>query len=76
MVGIELVADRAERTPYPPGERMGARVAERAREEGVIIRPLGDVVVLMPPLAMPPADLRRLAAVTSRAVDDVTAAAR
>ena len=38
----------------------------------MIIRPLSDVVVLMPPLAMPPADLERLAAVTIRAIDGVT----
>jgi adenosylmethionine-8-amino-7-oxononanoate aminotransferase len=72
MVGIELVADRGTRAPYPAGQRMGWQVAERARREGVVIRPLSDVVVLMPPLAMPPADLERLAAATIRAIDGVT----
>jgi adenosylmethionine-8-amino-7-oxononanoate aminotransferase len=49
-------------------------VAERARDEGVIIRPLSDVVVLMPPLAMPAPDIERLAAATIRAIDHVTLA--
>jgi adenosylmethionine-8-amino-7-oxononanoate aminotransferase len=74
MVGIELVADRATRAPFPARERRGWHVAERARADGVIIRPLSDVVVLMPPLALPPADLERLASVTMRAIDHVTAA--
>lgn len=72
MVGIELVAERGSKRPYRPAERMGWRVAERAREEGIIIRPLADVVVLMPPLAIPAADLERLAKATCRAIDAVT----
>jgi adenosylmethionine-8-amino-7-oxononanoate aminotransferase len=51
-VGIELVADRGNRTPFPPAERRGMRVCRRAREKGVFLRPLGDVIVLMPPLSV------------------------
>jgi adenosylmethionine---8-amino-7-oxononanoate aminotransferase len=72
MVGIELVAERTTRAPYPAAARTGMAVAERARDEGVIIRPLSDVVVLMPPLAMPAPDIERLAAATIRAIDHVT----
>ena len=72
MVGIELVADKAARAPYDAGETMGARVAAAAREAGAVIRPLGDVVVLMPPLAIPVPELRRLASITREAIDDVT----
>jgi adenosylmethionine-8-amino-7-oxononanoate aminotransferase len=53
MVGIELVADRASQTPFPAARRTGHRVTLAARERGVVIRPLGDVVVLMPAPAMP-----------------------
>ncbi len=74
MVGIELVADRATKAPYPPRERMGWKVAERAREGGVLIRPLGDVVVLMPPLAIPLSDLATLADVVTRAIEEVARA--
>ncbi len=52
MIGIELVADRETRRPYPPEMRIGHRVILEARKRGVIIRPLGDVIVLMPPLGI------------------------
>jgi adenosylmethionine-8-amino-7-oxononanoate aminotransferase len=60
MVGIELVADKATRRPFDPQRRIGAEVCLNARRHGVIIRPLGDVIVLMPPLAMGDDDLGRL----------------
>ncbi len=63
MVGIELVADRASRTPFDPRRRVGAAVCQRLRHHGVILRPLGDVLVMMPPLAMAADDLGRIAAV-------------
>jgi adenosylmethionine-8-amino-7-oxononanoate aminotransferase len=74
MVGIELVADRASRRPFDPAEAMGWRVAARAREAGAIIRPLGDVVVLMPPLGIPLPELALLAEITCAAVEQATAA--
>ena len=52
MVGIELVQDRKERTPYPSGTRTGYRSCLAARKHGVIIRPLGNTVILMPPLSI------------------------
>ena len=45
---------------YPPEARMGTEVTLAARRRGAIVRPLGDVVVLMPALAIIEADLRRL----------------
>ncbi len=62
MVGIELVADKERRTPFDPRRRVGAAVCQRVRAHGVMIRPLADVVVLMPPLAMPE---HQLAAIVS-----------
>ena len=50
--GIELVADRETKEPFPPAERRGMRVCRRAREKGVFLRPLGDVIVAMPPLSI------------------------
>jgi adenosylmethionine-8-amino-7-oxononanoate aminotransferase len=75
MVGIELVADRASRRPFDPGLAMGARVVAAARQEGAIIRPLGDVVVLMPPLAIPAPELRALVGITATAIDRATSGA-
>jgi len=50
MVGIELRKPGGE--PYPYGERIGFKVAYKARERGVFLRPLGDVMVLMMPLVI------------------------
>jgi adenosylmethionine-8-amino-7-oxononanoate aminotransferase len=52
MAGIELVRDKATRQPFPADLRLGARVCRLARDRGVLLRPLGDVVVVMPPLAI------------------------
>jgi adenosylmethionine-8-amino-7-oxononanoate aminotransferase len=60
MVGIELVQDKATRRPFDPRRRAGAAVCTRIRRHGVILRPLGDVVVLMPPPAMGLHDLRTI----------------
>lgn len=60
MVGIELVADKATKKPFDPKRRVGAEVCLAARKHGVIVRPLGDVVVLMPPPAMDADDLRTI----------------
>jgi adenosylmethionine---8-amino-7-oxononanoate aminotransferase len=66
MVGIELA-------PRPAAERTGHRVTLAARRRGAIIRPLGDVVVLMPALAISEADLRRLIAITASSIAEMTA---
>ena len=68
MTGIELGG-------YPLELRMGHRVTLEARSRGAIIRPLGDVVILMPPLSISEDDLRRLVDVTAEAIDAATSAA-
>jgi adenosylmethionine-8-amino-7-oxononanoate aminotransferase len=65
MVGLELVRPSA-------GERLGNIVALAARQRGAIIRPLGDVIVLMPPLAISEHDLRRLVAITASSIAEAS----
>ncbi len=60
MGRIELVADKSSRTPHPWAEKMGWKVALRALEKGLFIRPLGNVLVLMPPLSISTANLERM----------------
>ena len=72
MIGIELVADRATRASFPLAARMGQRVVRAARARGVMLRPLGNVIVLMPPLAIAPADLDLLCDVARDAIKDAT----
>jgi len=50
MVGIELVSNKKTQTPFDASQATGAMVCRAAREIGVLLRPLGDVIVLMPPL--------------------------
>jgi len=52
MVGLELVAERSSMAPFEPSRRVGAAVCRAARERGVLLRNLGDVIVLMPPLTI------------------------
>jgi adenosylmethionine-8-amino-7-oxononanoate aminotransferase len=74
MVGLELVADRATREPFPVERRTGHRVILEARRLGAILRPLGDVIVLMPPLCITPDELDALCDITSEAIKRGTAA--
>ncbi len=52
MVGIELVKEPTSKESYPLEEKMGIKVILEARKRGLIIRPLGDVIVIMPPLSI------------------------
>jgi adenosylmethionine-8-amino-7-oxononanoate aminotransferase len=61
MVGIDL-------GEHDPALRLGHRVAMEARGRGAIIRPLGETIVLMPPLAISKADLRRLVEITAESI--------
>jgi len=63
MVGIELHGD---------GRFLGAEVCERSRAHGVILRPLGDVVVWMPPLSIRSDEVALLASATRQAIIDVS----
>lgn len=68
MVGIELVSDKKEKRPYPIEWRVGARVCRRAKERGVLLRPLGNVIVLMPPLSISIRELDRLIRIVGEAI--------
>ncbi len=72
MVGLELVRDREARAAFPPAEKVGVRVAREVRRHAVILRTLGDVVVLMPPLSITAAELDVLVDATLAAIDAVT----
>ena len=69
MTGIQL-------GDHPVELRMGHRVTLEARRRGAIVRPLGDTVILMPPLAISEADLRRLVEITADAITAAVASAR
>jgi adenosylmethionine-8-amino-7-oxononanoate aminotransferase len=72
MVGIELVQDRDSKKPYPLQKKIGQHVILEARHRGVIIRPLGDVIVLMPPLSISARELETLVDVVYESIQVVT----
>ena len=72
MVGVELVRDRATKEPFDWKLAAGARACRRARELGMITRPLGDVVTFVPPLATPAADLEAMLAILEQAIAETT----
>jgi len=74
MVGIELVADCKTKEAYPIEDVIGIKVIKEARKNGLVIRPLGDVVVLMPPLSISPDELGKLLDITYAAIEKVTEA--
>ncbi|SFH88023.1 adenosylmethionine--8-amino-7-oxononanoate transaminase [Planctomicrobium piriforme] len=72
MVGVELVRDRETLTSFPSERRTGHQVTLAARRRGVIVRPLGDVAVLMPAPAMPGELIDRLCDVFLESIDEAT----
>ena len=72
MVGIELVANKETRQALAAENRTGHEVIMEARKRGVMIRPLGDVIVLMPHLSMSTRELELLCRVTYESIRMVT----
>ncbi len=72
IAGIELVRDRTARESYPAAERIGRRVCQVALRHGVLLRPLGDVIVLWPPLAISLEQLAEIVAAVDCGIAEVT----
>lgn len=72
MAGIELVRDRGTREAYPLEARIGQQVAQEARKRGLLLRPLGHIMVLMPPLSVDLRTLTRMVDILSRSIAAVT----
>lgn len=68
IAGIELVRDRATGEPFPWAERRGQCVCNHALSEGVWLRPLGNVVVIMPPLSVSMEELDRICGAVERGI--------
>ena len=71
VVGVELVRDWRTRTPFPLRERAGIRVCEAMARHGVLTRPIGNVIVLVPPYCTTPKQIRRMVEVLAEAISEV-----
>ena len=72
LAGIELVRDRESREAFPSVEKLGARICRHARKHGILIRPLGDVLVVMPPLSISEPELDELMRAMLLSLEEVT----
>lgn len=70
MAGIELVKNPKTKEPYPLGLRVGHQISLRAREKGAMIRPLGNVIVLMPPLSITASELKTLCGAVAESIQE------
>ncbi|AEB12610.1 adenosylmethionine--8-amino-7-oxononanoate transaminase [Marinithermus hydrothermalis] len=70
MVGIEIVADKATKRSFPYGAEVGYVVARHARARGLLVRPIGGVMIFMPPLAASEVELEEMTAILRAAFTD------
>ena len=71
MAGIEIVADKKTKEPYPPEKKIGQRIVGKVREKGAILRPLGDIIVFMPPLSSTETEIEHVIRAAAWAMDAV-----
>jgi adenosylmethionine-8-amino-7-oxononanoate aminotransferase len=72
IAGVELVADKATKQAYESARQVGVRVCRKAREFGLLIRPLADILVVMPPLSIREEQLDEMLDVMDRCIRLVT----
>jgi len=72
VAGIELVEDKKTKKSFPAAKRFGHRVCMEARKHGLIIRPIGDVIVIMPPLSSKETELKRMMRVVYKCIKVIT----
>jgi len=72
ILAIEMVEDKQHRSPYAWQERRGQRVYRHGLENGMLLRPLGDVVYFMPPYVIEPDEIRQMAQVAADGIDLAT----
>ena len=71
IAGVELVRDSRSREPFALRERAGIRMCEAMARRGVLTRPIGNVIVLMPPYCTTAKQMRRMVGALREAVPEV-----
>jgi adenosylmethionine-8-amino-7-oxononanoate aminotransferase len=71
VLAVEVVKDRPSRTPFEPHFRMGWKITERAKLHGILTRPIGNVLLLMPPLSATITQIQRMTYSLARALNDI-----
>ena len=73
MVGIELVQDKNKKTPFSAFDRIGQKIAMTARTLGLLVRPIGTILILMPPLSATVKELEQMVSILKLAISVVRA---
>jgi len=68
ILAVEIVANRTTRQPFPAFERRGVHICQTAREFGLLTRPIGDVLILMPPYSTTPGELEQMVSALRKAL--------
>ncbi|GJL53918.1 MAG: adenosylmethionine-8-amino-7-oxononanoate aminotransferase [Nitrospirales bacterium] len=71
MVGIELVKNNTTKTPFPLTDRMGHQVTKECQRRGLLIRPIGNVLVLLPPLSVTIKELKKMVKILGQSIQAV-----
>jgi len=72
MIGIELAENPGGKIPFAWNKAMGAKVCKKAREYGLIVRPIGSVVVFMPPLISTVGEIEHMLTIIYKSIQEVT----
>ncbi|HET6631865.1 MAG TPA: adenosylmethionine--8-amino-7-oxononanoate transaminase [Rhodanobacteraceae bacterium] len=73
IAAMDLIADKATRTPWPGAERRGLRFYRHALEHGMLLRPLGDTVYFLPPYCIDANDIDAMVDAAAAGIDHATA---
>lgn len=71
ILAVELVKDFSTRARFHPSKRLGATICQRAAACGLLTRPVGDVLLLMPPYSTTPDEVRLMGDALFRATQEV-----
>ena len=72
MAGIDLMKDPENNTSYDLKDRVAKKVCDIAKTEGILIRPLGDTIVMMPPVSIKQKELKKLTRSIYKSIKEAT----
>ena len=71
MVGIEIVKNKDTKESFDYADGVGRKICAVARNHNLLIRPLGDVIILMPPLSIKPDEIRQMLSAVKKSLKEV-----